>query len=259
MNRPLLEINNLNIALKNAEQLIIENVSLSIHQGECVGILGESGSGKTVTSQAILRLFPSSLKSVSGSIYFEGSDLLNKSEKEMEKIRGNNIGMIFQEPSMALNPTMKIGKQISECIRAHRKCSAKECFTRALELLSLVGISNPSVRYHQYPFEFSGGMKQRVMIAIAIACDPQLVIADEPTTALDMSIQVQILKLLKILQEAHKRSILLITHDLSVAAGICDRIYIMKAGKIVEGGTAEEIFYHPQHPYTKSLLEASKS
>jgi peptide/nickel transport system ATP-binding protein len=235
----------------------VRGVSFEVSKGETLGIVGESGSGKSVTARSIMRLLPSPPSFMKeGEILFLGENLVDKTEKEMESIRGHDIGMIFQDPMTSLNPTIRIGKQIAESLLKHQKLSKKEAKTQAIELLKLVGIRNSETRYNQYPHEFSGGMRQRVMIAIALACRPTLLIADEPTTALDVTIQAQILNLMKHMQERFGTSIILITHDLGVVAGMCDRVAVMKDGEIVESGTTEEIFENPKHPYTLKLLHA---
>ena len=226
-------------------------------EGEAVAIVGESGSGKSVTAQAIMRLIPTPPGEFkSGSILFDGQDLATLSEKEMQKVRGNKIGMIFQDPMTSLNPTMTIGMQIMEGLMRHQRMKKSAAKARAIELLSMVGISNPDTRIKQYPHQMSGGMRQRVMIAMALACNPSLLIADEPTTALDVTIQAQILHLMKQLQQQTGTSIILITHDLGIVVDLCDRVIVMYAGQIVETGTIREIFYNPQHPYTKGLLKS---
>lgn len=235
----------------------MRGVSFEVRKGETLGIVGESGSGKSVTARSIMRLLPSPPSYMKdGEILFLGQNLAEKSEKEMESIRGRDIGMIFQDPMTSLNPTIRIGEQIAEGLAKHQKLSKQEAKKQALEMLKLVGIPNSEARYNQYPHEFSGGMRQRVMIAIALACRPALLIADEPTTALDVTIQAQILNLMKNMQERFGSSIILITHDLGVVAGMCDRVAVMKDGVIVETGTTEEIFANPQHPYTLKLLNA---
>jgi len=235
----------------------VRGVSFEVRKGETLGIVGESGSGKSVTARSIMRLLPSPPSYMKdGEILFLGQNLAEKSEKEMESIRGRDIGMIFQDPMTSLNPTIRIGEQIAEGLAKHQKLSKHEAKKQALEMLKLVGIPNSEARYNQYPHEFSGGMRQRVMIAIALACRPALLIADEPTTALDVTIQAQILNLMKNMQERFGSSIILITHDLGVVAGMCDRVAVMKDGVIVETGTTEEIFANPQHPYTLKLLNA---
>jgi len=234
----------------------VDNVSFYIDEAEAVGIVGESGSGKSVTSMSVMRLISSPGRIVGGEIIFEGEDLLKKSEKQMQDIRGNKISMIFQDPMTSLNPVFTIGNQLIEAIRLHNKVSKKQARQRAIEMLRLVGIPSPEKRLSQYPHEFSGGMRQRVMIAMALSCNPKLLIADEPTTALDVTIQAQILELLKSLQEQIKMSIILITHDLGVVADICKRVIVMYGGIIVEHGRAEDIFYNPKHPYTWGLLKS---
>lgn len=253
----ILQVNHLHVRLKTYAQKIqaVRDVSFTINAGEIVGLVGESGCGKSVMAQSILRLIPSPpLDFLSGSILIEGEEVLKKSEKEMQKIRGKKVGMVFQDSFMALNPTIRIGEQLMEAYLQHYECPfAKE---KALELLEQVGIPQPEIRFSQYPFEFSGGMRQRVGIAMAIACDPLLLIADEPTTALDVTVQAQILRLLHSLQQKKQMSVLLITHDLGIVAGICDRILVMYGGKIVESGKVEDVLKNPQHPYTKVLLNA---
>lgn len=235
----------------------VRGVSFEVRKGETLGIVGESGSGKSVTARSIMRLLPSPPSFMkNGSIEFLGESLETKTEKEMESIRGRDISMIFQDPMTSLNPTIRIGPQIAESLIKHQQLSKKEAKNQAVEILKLVGIKNSEERYNQYPHEFSGGMRQRVMIAIALACKPTLLIADEPTTALDVTIQAQILNLMKDMQQRFGTSIILITHDLGVVAGMCDRVAVMKNGEIVETGTTEEIFENPQHDYTKKLLNA---
>ncbi len=235
----------------------VRGVSFEVRKGETLGIVGESGSGKSVTARSIMRLLPSPPSFMkNGSIEFLGESLETKTEKEMESIRGRDISMIFQDPMTSLNPTIRIGPQIAESLIKHQQLSKKEAKNQAVEILKLVGIKNSEERYNQYPHEFSGGMRQRVMIAIALACKPTLLIADEPTTALDVTIQAQILNLMKDMQQRIGTSIILITHDLGVVAGMCDRVAVMKNGEIVETGTTEKIFENPQHDYTKKLLNA---
>lgn len=234
----------------------VRGVNFHINKGEAVAIVGESGCGKSVTAQSLMRLVPSPPAVISGSIMFEGNDLLKKSEKEMEAIRGKDIGMIFQDPMTSLNPTLTIGTQIVEGLLKHEKLSKAQARDRAIEMLTLVGIPNPADRIKQYPHQFSGGMRQRAMIAIALACNPSLLIADEPTTALDVTIQAQIMQVMKDLQKKMGTSIVLITHDLGVVADVCDRVIVMYAGKVVETGTKYEIFNNPQHPYTRGLLRS---
>ena len=234
----------------------IRGVSFDLKPGETLAIVGESGSGKSVTSRSIMRLLANNANIEHGEILFKGEDLVHKTEKEMQKIRGSEIAMIFQDPMTSLNPTQKIGKQIAEPIIKHQNISKDEAYKKAEELLQLVGIPNPAKRMKQYPHQFSGGQRQRIVIAIALGCNPDILIADEPTTALDVTIQAQILELMKDLQTKIKTSIIFITHDLGVVANVADRVAVMYAGKIVEVGTVDEIFYNPQHPYTWGLLSS---
>ncbi|SFE28807.1 ABC transporter ATP-binding protein [Trichococcus pasteurii] len=234
----------------------IRGVSFDLKPGETLAIVGESGSGKSVTSRSIMRLLANNANIEHGEILFKGEDLVHKTEKEMQKIRGSEIAMIFQDPMTSLNPTQKIGKQIAEPIIKHQNISKEEAYKKAEELLQLVGIPNPAKRMKQYPHQFSGGQRQRIVIAIALGCNPDILIADEPTTALDVTIQAQILELMKDLQQKIKTSIIFITHDLGVVANVADRVAVMYAGKIVEVGTVDEIFYNPQHPYTWGLLSS---
>ncbi|NGQ94651.1 ABC transporter ATP-binding protein [Brevibacillus sp. SYP-B805] len=255
----ILEVRDLHVTFHTyaGEVQAVRGVNFEVGKGEAIGIVGESGCGKSVTAQSILKLLPQPpVQYKQGSILFNGQDLLKKSEKEMEKVRGKEISMIFQDPMTSLNPTMTVGKQIAEGLTKHHKMSAAAAHKRAVELLEMVGIPQPERRVNQYPHEFSGGMRQRAMIAIALACQPQLLIADEPTTALDVTIQAQILELMKELQKKLGTSIILITHDLGVVADMCERVIVMYAGKVVESGTVDEIFYNPQHPYTKGLLRS---
>jgi oligopeptide/dipeptide ABC transporter ATP-binding protein len=238
----------------------IDGVSFDVKRGETLAIVGESGSGKSVTSLSIMRLIPSPPgKILDGDIKFHGESLLQKSEKEMRSIRGNQISMIFQEPMTSLNPVYKVGDQISESIILHQKKSKKEALTEAVNLLNLVGIPEPERRINQYPHELSGGMRQRVMIAMALACHPELLIADEPTTALDVTIQNQILQLMKTLKQKSNMSIMLITHDLGVVAEMADRVVVMYSGQVVEQGDVFTIFENPKHPYTEGLLKSMPS
>jgi len=255
----LLDVKDLSVSFDvyGGEVQAVRGVSFQVKEGEAVAIVGESGSGKSVTAQSIMRLIatpPGKIKS--GSIVFDGQDLLALSEKEMQKVRGNKIGFIFQDPMTSLNPTMTIGRQIMEVLLRHGRTSRSAARQRAIELLTMVGIPHARSRMSQYPHHFSGGMRQRVMIAIALAGNPSLLIADEPTTALDVTIQAQILLLMKDLQRQTNASIILITHDLGIVADLCDRVIVMYAGQIVETGTKREIFRHPQHPYTKGLLHS---
>ncbi|PQP85100.1 ABC transporter ATP-binding protein [Paenibacillus sp. PCH8] len=256
---PMLKVNDLSVSFFAGEREFqaVREVSFEVRKGETLGIVGESGSGKSVTARSIMRLLaspPSQMKK--GEILFKGVDLANKTQKEMESIRGRDIGMIFQDPMSSLNPTIKVGKQISESLIKHQKLSRREAKKQAIAMMERVGINQSEIRYNQYPHEFSGGMRQRVMIGIALACRPELLIADEPTTALDVTIQAQILDLMKDMQDQLGTSIILITHDLGVVAGMCDRVVVMKDGQIVETGTTTEIFANPKHPYTVRLLNA---
>ncbi|GEN33467.1 MULTISPECIES: ABC transporter ATP-binding protein [Aneurinibacillus] len=255
----ILEVRDLHISFHTyaGEVKAVRGVNFEVKKGETIGIVGESGCGKSVTAQSIMKLLPQPpAQYKQGSIMFNGQDLLKKKEKDMQKIRGNEIGMIFQDPMTSLNPTMKIGVQITESLMKHQGMFAGEAHKQAIELLKMVGIPQPDKRVNQYPHEFSGGMRQRAMIAIALACRPKLLIADEPTTALDVTIQAQILELMKELQDKTGTSIILITHDLGVVADMCDRVVVMYAGEVVETGTVDQIFYKPQHPYTKGLLKS---
>ncbi len=229
----------------------VDGISFSVQAGQTVGLVGESGSGKSVAAQAITRLMPSA--SISGKIVFNGVDLINLAEKELRQVRGRQIGHIFQDPLSALNPTMRIGDQIAEGLIYHRLLDPKKAYARSVELLQLVQIAEPQLRARQYPHELSGGMRQRVLIAMAVACSPQLLIADEPTTALDCATTSQILKLLKVLQSQFQSSLLLITHDLGILK-ICDQVLVMYQGKIVESGPVEQVLNFPSHPYTQSLM-----
>lgn len=257
--QPILQVKDLHVSfsVRGGEVKAVRGVNFEVGKGETVAIVGESGSGKSVTAQTIMQLIPSPPSKVKqGEIIFQGENLLKKSNKQMESIRGKDIGMIFQDPMTSLNPTIKVGKQITEGIKKHQKVSTEEANKLGLEMLKLVGIKNAEARFNQYPHEFSGGMRQRVMIAIALACKPSLLIADEPTTALDVTIQAQILDVMKDMQKRLDTSIILITHDLGVVAGMCDRVIVMYAGEVVETGTSMEIFRNPQHPYTRGLLRS---
>ncbi|GGA20765.1 ABC transporter ATP-binding protein [Paenibacillus physcomitrellae] len=256
---PILQVKDLHVSFKvrGGEVQAVRGVNFELGKGETIAIVGESGSGKSVTAQSIMRLIPSPPSFVkNGEIIFQGENLLNKTNKQMEAIRGKDIGMIFQDPMTSLNPTIKVGRQITEGLIKHQNLSGQEAKDRAIEMLKMVGIKNAEARYNQYPHEFSGGMRQRVMIAIALACRPALLIADEPTTALDVTIQAQILDVMRDMQEKLGTSIILITHDLGVVAGMCDRVIVMYAGEVVETGTKWEIFKNPSHPYTQGLLRS---
>lgn len=253
----ILEVKDLHVSFKTykGEVQAVRGVDFSLDKGETIAIVGESGCGKSVTSQTIMRLIPNPPGVIKkGEILFEGSDLTKVSEKQMEKIRGSEISMIFQDPMTSLNPTMTIGTQIMEGLIKHQKLSKHDAKNKAIEMLKLVGIPSPESRLDQYPHQFSGGMRQRAMIAIALACQPKVLIADEPTTALDVTIQAQIIDLMKELQKKTGSSIILITHDLGVVADIADRVIVMYAGKVVESGKLDEIFYEAKHPYTWGLL-----
>lgn len=255
--KTILEVKDLAISFQTFEGVVkaVRGVDFTLKKGETLAIVGESGSGKSVSTKAINRLLPKKNTMIeSGEILFEGTDLLKLSEKEMQKVRGNDIAMIFQDPMTSLNPTMQVGKQIAEPIVTHKGVSKEEAKKQALDLMDLVGIKNPTENYKSYPHQFSGGMRQRVMIAIALACEPKVLIADEPTTALDVTIQAQILGLMNKLKKELDTSIIFITHDLGVVAQMADRVAVMYAGQIVEHGTADEIFYNPMHPYTWGLL-----
>ena len=253
----ILEVRDLRISFSTyaGEVQAVRGVSFDLRRGESLAVVGESGSGKSVTAKSIMRLNPEANTIVrGGEILFEGQDILKLSEKRMQDIRGPKIAMVFQDPMTSLDPTMRVGRQITESLKEHLGLAGQRARERAVELLTLVGISNPEERVKQYPHQFSGGMRQRVVIAIALACDPQILIADEPTTALDVTIQAQILELLRELQEQLGMSVILITHDLGVVAHTAHRVAVMYAGKVVETGTLREIFYNPQMPYTWGLL-----
>lgn len=257
--KPLLDIVDLAVSFNTfaGQVLAVDKVNLQVFPGEAVGIVGESGCGKSVTAYSIMRLIPTPPgQYANGKILFEGDDLLQKSEQEMQKIRGKDISMIFQDPMTSLNPVLTVGLQIAETLQLHERLSKREAFIRAVDLLRLVGIPSPEERIRNYPHEFSGGMRQRAMIAMALACNPRLLIADEPTTALDVTIQAQILDLMRELQKKLNTAIILISHDLGVIAGLCSRVIVMYAGKIAEEGTARDIFHHPRHPYTWGLLQS---
>ena len=256
----LLSVENLTVAFSgdSGSWPVVEDVSFDLAPGETLGLVGESGCGKSVTAQTIMRLLPSPpSKITAGKILFEGEDLVTLPEKNMRKIRGNSIGMIFQEPMTSLNPTLKIGEQIAEVLVLHKGLSYAAAKPRVLEVLGKVGIGNAERRMNQYPHELSGGLRQRVMIAMAIICEPKLLIADEPTTALDVTIQAQILELLKDLQRELGLSILMITHDLGVVSEMCKNVVVMYAGRVVETGPVQSVFASPAHPYTAGLLASS--
>lgn len=234
----------------------LNDVSIQLKEGEVLGIVGESGSGKSVTAYSLMGLTAHPGKLLGGELQFNGHEIETMTEKEMRKIRGNEISIIFQDPMTSLNPVYTIGNQITEVIRLHTDKDSKQAKARAKELLELVGINEPDKRLKQYPHELSGGMRQRVMIAIALACEPKLLIADEPTTALDVTIQAQILELMMELKDKLGMAIIMITHDLGVVASMCERIAVMYAGQIVEYGTTDDIFYNPKHQYTKGLIRS---
>lgn len=252
----ILAVNHLSVAFDTAAGRVqaVRDVSFTLRRGETLALVGESGCGKSATCRAIMRLLARNAQITDGSIVFDGQNLLELSPFAMRKIRGNRIAMIFQDPMTALDPTMKIGRQIAETITLHKRIGRAEANRRALELLSQVGIEDAERRFHQYPHEFSGGQRQRIVIAIALAADPDILIADEPTTALDVTMQAQILDLVRASQARTGASVIFITHDLGVVANVADRVAVMYAGKIVETGTAQEIFYDPRHPYTWGLL-----
>jgi oligopeptide/dipeptide ABC transporter ATP-binding protein len=258
MTQQLLEVKQLRTSFftRAGEVQSVRGISFSIQKGEVVGIVGESGSGKSVTAKSILSLISPPGKIVDGEIRFHGKDLLKGKEEELREIRGNRIAMIFQDPMTSLNPVLRVGRQLTEVIVRHKKVSKSEARRKAIEMLRLVGIPSPEQRIDQFPHEFSGGMRQRVMIAMALSCEPELLIADEPTTALDVTIQAQILDLMKELNTKTHTAIILITHDLGVVAQTCSRVIVMYGGMIMEEGPVENIFYHPQHPYTQGLLRS---
>lgn len=253
----LLEVKDLHVSFQTffGEVEAVRGVSFNVGRKETVAIVGESGCGKTVTANSIMQLLPVPPAVIKGGeIIFDGENLLDKTEKEMQGIRGNRIAMIFQDPMTSLNPTMKIGSQIVEGLVKHKKIGRREAAKKAVEMLKMVAVPQPEKRVNQYPHEFSGGMRQRVMIALAMVCSPQLLIADEPTTSLDVTVQAQILELMKDLQDKMGMSIILITHDLGIVADMSNRVVVMYAGQIVETGLTAEIFASPRHPYTKKLL-----
>ena len=272
MSDPLLEVRDLKVSFRTDDGLVraVDGVSLTLDEGETLGIVGESGSGKSVTMMSVMRLITDPNAQFSGEVFYKGRDLMKLNQGQIRSIRGSGIGMIFQDPMTSLNPVYKVGWQIAEQIRAHEQVSAAaardraiqllaavgipQANRRAIDLLGMVGIPRPAERIDDYPHQFSGGMRQRVMIAMAVSCNPDVLIADEPTTALDVTIQAQILKLIRKLKEDFGTAVVLITHDMGVVADMADRIAVMYAGKIIEQGTSRDLFYDPQHPYTWGLL-----
>lgn len=255
----ILEIKDLCVEFKTVEGTVqaVNHLSYTLHKGEKLGIVGESGSGKSVSSLGIMQLIPNPPGRITaGQILYKGQDLVKISERNIQKIRGNEISMIFQEPMTSLNPIIKCGRQIAESLQLHRGMKKKEAMEEAVRMMQAVGIANPEVRAHEYPHQMSGGMRQRVMIAMALACQPQILIADEPTTALDVTIQAQILDLIRELNEKMKTSVLFITHDLGVVSELCDTVIVMYTGRIVEQAPVDELFNDPLHPYTIGLINA---
>ena len=255
----LLEVDDLKMYFHTEDGVVraVDGVSYTLDRGETLGVVGESGSGKSVTHMTMMGLIPMPPGKIEGgSVLYRGHDLLNMPEAQMQHVRGNDIAMIFQDPMTSLNPVYKIGKQVGEGLRLHRGYSKEQALKRAVELLDAVGIPEPEKRVNEYPHQFSGGMRQRVMIAMALACDPDILIADEPTTALDVTIQAQIIELMKEMQEKNGNAIVMITHDLGVVADVADKIMVMYAGRPVEFGTADEIFYESRHPYTWGLIRS---
>ena len=258
MDTPLLQVKNLctSFNVDAGEVRAVNGISFNLDKGKVLGIVGESGSGKSVTAYSIMRILVEPGKIVGGEILFNGEDIVKYSKKQMREFRGKRVSIIFQDPMTSLNPTFTIGNQLREAILLHTDRNRAEANARALEMLQLVGVNEPEKRLKQYPHELSGGMRQRVMIAMALSCHPELLIADEPTTALDVTIQAQILELMKDLQKKMGMAIIMITHDLGVIADMCDEIIVMYAGRVCERGTVDEIFYNPRHEYTKGLLRS---
>ncbi len=255
----VLQVKNLSVEFRTAEGTVraVNDLSYELHRGEVLGIVGESGSGKSVSSLAAMRLIPDPPgKIVNGEILYGGKDLARCTEKEMEKIRGNDISMIFQEPMTSLNPIITCGKQIAESLRLHKGLKKKEALEAAVKMMRAVGIANPEMRAKQYPHQMSGGMRQRVMIAMALACSPQILIADEPTTALDVTIQAQILDLIRKLNREYHTSVIMITHDLGVVNELCSKVIVMYTGRVMEEASTDDLFRKPLHPYTIGLLNA---
>ena len=258
MDTPMLQVKNLctSFNVDAGEVRAVNGISFNLDKGKVLGIVGESGSGKSVTAYSIMRILVEPGKIVGGEILFNGEDIVKYSKKQMREFRGKRVSIIFQDPMTSLNPTFTIGNQLREAILLHTDRNRAEANSRALEMLQLVGVNEPEKRLKQYPHELSGGMRQRVMIAMALACEPDILIADEPTTALDVTIQAQILELMKDLQKKMGMAIIMITHDLGVIADMCDEIIVMYAGRVCERGTVDEIFYNPRHEYTKGLLRS---
>ena len=255
---PLLQVKNLHTSFFTdaGEVKAVNGISYNLDAGKVLGIVGESGSGKSVSAYSVLRILTDTGRVTEGEVLFKGENILKYSEQQMQKFRGSRISIIFQDPMTCLNPTFSIGSQLREAIRIHTDRNKEEIQARALEMLQLVGVNEPEKRLKQYPHELSGGMRQRVMIAMALACEPDILIADEPTTALDVTIQAQILELMQDLQKKMGMAIIMITHDLGVIADMCDEIIVMYGGKVCERGTADEIFYNPRHEYTKGLIRS---
>ena len=258
MSEPILQVNNLSVSFQTYAGTVqaVRDVSFTLNRGETLAIVGESGSGKSVTTKALLGILPASGKITGGSILYDGHDLTKYSDRDFSAIRGKRISLVFQDPLSALNPIMRIGKQITEALVLSGKTPRREAKGKALELMHAVGIPEPEKRFRQYPFQFSGGMRQRIVIAIALACDPEILICDEPTTALDVTIQAQILELINDIKRQKNLSVIFITHDLGVVANVADRVAVMYAGRIVERATSEELFYDPRSPYTWALLSS---
>jgi len=257
---PILQLDDLHVSFKVHQGLqpILCGVNLTLYPGEALALVGESGSGKSVTAQAILQLLDHAGTITKGCISFEGEPLLTKNYKEMQAIRGKKIGMVFQDPMTSLNPTLSVGWQIAEMLVVHNRLSRRAAKYEAMALLEQVGIADAAQRYYAYPFQLSGGMRQRVLIAMALSCNPSFLIADEPTTALDVTIQAQILELLRTLQQERGMSLLLITHDLAIVASLCDRVAVLNGGKIIEVNSVENLFHMPQHPYTCALINGKR-
>ena len=252
----MLEIRDLHVKFHNRDREAVSGVSLTISDGEILGLVGESGSGKSVTAMSIAGLLPRKQCTLSGDILLDGQDLLHAQRKELRKLHGAKIGVVFQEPMSSMDPLMRVGSQVGEVLRIHTDLSKEECRKKVLQAMASVELQDPEAVYNKYPHELSGGMLQRAMIAAAIVIEPSLLLLDEPTTALDVTIQAQILQLLKKLNEERKISMLFISHNLNVVRKLCGRVAVMQRGELVETGTTEEVFFHPQHPYTKRLIDA---